>query len=274
MQGPGQQSLGLSTEGENPPFLSSNPPSTYTPKHDATSGQADEARPMTPEEREQREIKRQRKALREKIQQRQQTIAQVLQRTPDQGHNEAGLMGEFSHMNAYNQEGLPGKVAAELFILLFELLFNLNYVRNVTEFNQLIKGEAAMDQGPDRNEKIRLTYRQDESGEYPELYPLGGDGKPDGSKEAYTQEQLDWMDADAKEYLIRKNGYVPMPSFQAGLEMAFTGYVKEVLGPKALSHLQRERHGLGISRQQAQDDGVDPRLIAAAAAPAARPPGR
>jgi hypothetical protein len=85
-----------------------------------------------------------------------------------------GVMGKIRQMNSYNPEAVCAELLVDLFILAFQLIFNIPYLRDKMIYNQQLKKELAakLDGRP-----LRLVYEPDEHGDLPPLYPVGENGE-------------------------------------------------------------------------------------------------
>lgn len=163
-----------------------------------------------------------------------------------------GVMGKVRQMNSYNPEAVCGELIADLFILVFQLLFNVPYLRDKIIYNEQLKKELFSKL---QGRPLRLVFEPDEYDRLPELYPVAENGEVQVDAPPITNQ------AQMTEELIRANGYTPRPNFFNGYKMAMDMHIEAMLGSGILSNLDKMRlHGTTGQENSSNNKDPDPKV--------------
>lgn len=163
-----------------------------------------------------------------------------------------GTMGKIRQMNSYNPEAVCAELLVDLFILAFQFIFNIPYLREKMIYNEQLKKELLSQL---QGRPLRLVFEPDEYGELPVLYPVAENGEVQVDADPITQpEQM-------TEELIRANGYMPRPNFFQGYKMALDRHIEAMMGSGMLSPLDRMRlHGTTGQENSSNNKDPDPKM--------------
>ncbi len=212
--------------------------------------------PVTNKETEQKErdLKDKEKIIKEKnkaLEARKSQKDGVIRAIAHQGSADGGVIGKAEHLAGLTAEGVAGEMLADLFIFSVELTFNTPIWVQMWQFNKAIEQELASIKNGD---PIRLAYMPNEKGDYPEIYPIDGQGKVDYSKSPMRTYKDDGSLSDEiTSFHIRANGYVPRPSITESLKIVFDRHFERMLGSGVLSPEQKARMSGTVSAMQSEE---------------------
>lgn len=177
-------------------------------------------------EQEKEELKRKKKALAERIRQK-DAVTRAM--APPSNPGDTGAIGKAEHLAGLTAEGVAGEMAMDLMILALELTFNTPFWIQAYQFDEALKKELSLNNG------VRLAYLPDDNGVYPEIYPIDGQGNVD-----YKQPPITDPD-QITPFHIRANGYVPRPSITESVMVVFDRHIERMMGSGALTPDQKAR---------------------------------
>lgn len=219
-------------------------------------------------------IKEKKKALEARKSQK-DAVIKALAHSPS-GDN--GAIGKAEHLAGLTAEGVAGEILADLFIFSVELTFNTPIWVQMWQFNKALEQEIASIKN---GEPIRLAYMPDADGNYPDIYPIDGQGKVDFSKSPMRTYKDDGSLSDEiTPFHIRANGYVPRPSITESLMIACDRHFERMLGSGVLTPEQKARMSGTVSSMQKEEKAEKEDLAAdraaqmAAMRPAPMPRGK
>ncbi|MGE3318825.1 MAG: hypothetical protein AB7I18_05975 [Candidatus Berkiella sp.] len=192
-----------------------------------------------PKQKHKDEVKRKKKALAERIRQKDMVIRAM---APQNNPGDTGAIGKAEHLAGLTAEGVAGEMIMDLMIFSVELTFNTPFWIQAYQFDEALKKELSSTDG------VRLAYLPDDNGVYPEIYPVDGQGNVD-----YKQQPIQDQN-EITPFHIRANGYVPRPSITESLMVVFDRHIERMLGSGALTPDQKARMHNTVAQMKNDDD--------------------
>lgn len=134
------------------------------------------------------------------------------------------VMDQAKHLADLTAEGVTGAMLVVIFANLFQFCFQTHYMVQKRDFSKA--------------EGLGIAYKKNEKGEFPEIYPLNGNGEPDFEQDPYPKDQ-NVNDASFRA-AIRRNGFVPPPNWLEAQYSLGYQYLEQMMGASYLDKAQRE----------------------------------